>query len=173
MQFPNLTDIQRRRKVLGLTQSQLAKQVGVSQSLLTKIERGLVVPNYKTATEIFDFLEGVENADQKLAKDAMHTHVITLKPADTVQKAVALVKKHSFSQFPVLEGHKLVGSIASVDLIGRQKSSSIRDMLEDPFPAVNETTPLSIVKSILKSSRAVIVLNKGEIRGIITAEDLL
>ena len=123
MQFPNLTDVQRRRKILGLTQSKLAKQVGISQSLLTKIERGLVVPNYRTATEIFNFLEGAENTDQKLAKDVMHTHVITLKPADTVQKAVALVKKHYFSQFPVLEGHKLVGSIASVDLIGRQKRS--------------------------------------------------
>ena len=173
MQFPSLADVQRRRKILGLTQSQLAKQVGISQSLLTKIERGLVVPNYKTATEIFAFLESAENTNQKLAKDAMHSHVIALKPSDTVQKAVALVKKHAFSQFPVVEGHKLVGSIASVDLIGKQRSASVRDMLEEPFPAVNETTPLSVVKSILKSSRAVLVLNKGEIKGIITAEDLL
>jgi predicted transcriptional regulator len=173
MLFPSLTDIQRRRKILGLTQSQLSKQVGISQSMLTKIERGLVVPNYKTATEIFDFLESSENKDQKLAKDAMHCHVVLLKPSDTVQKAVALVKKHSFSQFPVVEGHKVVGSIASVDLIGKQKGASIREMLEEPFPSVNETTPLSVVKSILKSSRAVLVMNKGEIKGIITAEDLL
>jgi predicted transcriptional regulator len=166
-------DIQRRRKVLGLTQSQLAKQVGISQSLLTKIERGLVVPNYKTATEIFDFLESSENTGQKLAKDSMNAHVITLKASDTVQKAVSLVKKHAISQFPVVGGHKLVGSVASVDFIGRPRDSRIGEMLEEPFPTVNETTPLSIVKSILKSSRAVLVMNKGEIRGIITAEDLL
>ncbi|MDE1873881.1 MAG: CBS domain-containing protein [Candidatus Micrarchaeota archaeon] len=173
MHFPRLEDIQRRRKILGMTQSQLSKRIGISQSLLTKIERGLVVPNYKTATELFDFLENAENSEQKLAKDAMHTHVLTLKPSDTVQKAVGLVKRHSISQFPVLEGHKPVGSIASVDLIGRQKSSKIAEMLAEPFPSVNEGTPLSVVKSILRSSRAVVVLHKGEVRGIITAEDLL
>lgn len=173
MQFPNLSEIQRRRKILGLTQNQLAKQVGISQSLLTKIERGLVVPNYQTAIDIFGFLESGESRDQKLAKDAMHTHVIVLRPTDTVQKAVELVKRHSISQFPVVDRRRLVGSVASVDLIGKSKGSKISEIHEEPFPTVNETTPLSIVKSILKGSRAVVVLNKGEIKGIITAEDLL
>ncbi len=173
MQFPKLTDIQRRRKLLGLTQSQLAKQVNVSQSLLTKVERGLVVPNYEIAMNIFSVLESMESKDQVIAKDAMHAHVITLKPSDTIQKAVALVKKHTISQFPVVEGHRLVGSIASLDLVGESRNARIGDILREPFSTVNETTPISVVKSILKSSRAVVVLNKGEIRGIITAEDLL
>ncbi len=173
MQFPNLRDIQRRRKILGLTQNQLAKRVGISQSLLTKIERGKVVPNYGIATEIFTVLEELENVDQKLAKDIMHKNVITLKPNDTVERAARLAKKYAISQFPVVEGHRQLGSVASSDLIWNSKSSKIRDIHKEPFPSVNETTPISVVKGILRSSRAVIVLNKGEITGIITADDLL
>lgn len=173
MPFPNLKDISRKRKILGLTQNQLAKKVGISQSLLTKIERGIVVPNYNIATGIFDSLEELEHGDEKLAKDLMHTNVITLKPSDTVQKVVGLVKRYSISQFPIVDDHKIIGSIASTDLIGKMKTSRIKEIIGAAFPTVNENTPKSVIKNILKGVRAVIVLDSGEIKGIITAEDLL
>lgn len=173
MIFPELKDVSRKRRVLGLTQSQLAKKAGISQSLLTKIERGIVVPNYRIAIDIFDALEQLEHAEEKSARDVMHRNVITLRQSDTVQKAVDLVKKHSISQLPVVEDHKIVGSIASADLIGRGKGSKIRELAKESFPTINENTPISVVKNLLKSSRAVLVLNGGEITGIITAEDLL
>ena len=150
MQFPRLTDIQRRRKLLGMTQNQLAKQVNISQSLLTKVERGLVVPSYEIAMEIFGILESLESNDQLMAKDAMHAPVIALRPSDTVQKAIGLVKRHTISQFPVVEGHRLVGSVASIDLISKSKNAKIGEILEEPFATVNETTPLRIDCAILR-----------------------
>ncbi len=173
MQFPDLADVQRRRKLIGMTQTQFAKQAGISQSLLTKIERGIVVPNYKIAMDLFNVLEIAENKDQKLAKDAMHAHVITIRPSDTVEKAAVLVKKHAISQLPIVEGHRLVGSIAAFDLIGKQKGTQLRDILAEPFPTVSENTPITTVKELLKGVRAVIVVRKDAIVGIITPENLL
>ncbi|MEM3267388.1 MAG: helix-turn-helix domain-containing protein [Conexivisphaerales archaeon] len=48
-----LREISKMRKVLGLTQVQLAKMAGISQSLLAKIEAGKVDPSYTRARKIF------------------------------------------------------------------------------------------------------------------------
>ncbi len=173
MRFPSLIDIQRRRKALGMTQNQLAKQARISQPLLTKIERGIVIPNYEIGMRIFNVLESAESPDRKLARDVMHNRVIILRPSDSVEKVVALLKRHAISQFPVADGRKIVGSITSLDLLGRKKSSRIKDLFGEPFPMVNELTPLSVVRSIIGSSKAVLVLSRGRIAGIITAEDML
>ncbi|MBI2575829.1 helix-turn-helix domain-containing protein, partial [Candidatus Woesearchaeota archaeon] len=44
--IPELANIKTLRKKLGLTQSGFAGQVGVSQSLVAKIEAGRIDPSY-------------------------------------------------------------------------------------------------------------------------------
>ena len=63
--FPELTSISIRRRRLGLTQKKLSAKAEISQSLLTKIERGLVIPNYKTACNIFEILDEQELLELK------------------------------------------------------------------------------------------------------------
>ncbi len=171
--FPALSDISRRRRRLGMTQNRLAKLSGVSQSLVTKIERGLVVPNYTIACEMFDVLEREEHRAEKKAGDVMHPHVILLSPSNKVSKAVALAKRHAVSQFPVVSGGVVVGSITTGMLVGIGRRVRISDIMNGPFPSVPEDTPVSGVASLLRGSQAVIVVGGGEIRGIITAENLL
>lgn len=55
--LPSLDEIAKRRKLLGLTQKQLAKIAGVSQSFIAKIESGKIDPSYSKAKAIFDTLE--------------------------------------------------------------------------------------------------------------------
>lgn len=45
------------RKAKGLTQEQLAKQIGISRAYLTNIERGEHTPSLKVAQKISNILE--------------------------------------------------------------------------------------------------------------------
>lgn len=120
--FPELSSISYRRKRAGITQKILSKKANISQSLLTKIERGLVIPNYKTACAIFDILDEFEYNNDKTLNDVMKRNIIILKSSDTVQKTAIIAKKHSISQFPVLENGKIVGAITTNNLINIGKN---------------------------------------------------
>jgi len=173
MEFPNLNSISRRRKALGITQKKLAKDADISQSLLTKIERGIVVPSYSTAISIFNALEYNEHREEVKAYEVMHSKVITLKPSDTVEKAASISRKHSISQFPVVLNGNIVGSISTSSMIWSNKNDKIASIMGEPFPMIGRSTPLSSVKALLKSANAVLVMGNGSILGIITADDLL
>ncbi len=171
--FPELKSIADRRRNLGCTQQKMAKEVGVSQSLITKIERGVVVPNYDIACKIFDFLDETSHRGQKTVKDVMSRRPIALSRNDSVEKVGRLVKKHSISQFPVAEHGRLVGSINVSDLMGLEKNERISGFVEEPFPMVGPNTPLDVVKALLHTNRAIIISERGKMVGIVTPEDLL
>lgn len=171
--FPQLESVGIRRKKLGLTQSSFAKSIGLSQSMLTKIERGKTVPNYNIAVQIFSKLEQEENRGEISIKDVMKKTVIELKPSDSIQTAAKIAKKHGISQFPVTQNGKIVGSIRTSDLIGLPKEAKVGWKIEAPFPTVHENSPISVVKKLLAHNPAVIVVRKDQIIGLVTAEDLL
>jgi predicted transcriptional regulator len=171
--FPALQSIGIRRKRLELSQAKFSKMAGLSQSMLNKIENGVVVPSYKIAIDIFEKLDELENSKEKTAMNIMHKNVVKLKPTDTVEKASRLAKSYSISQFPVVDDDRHVGSIQTIDLIELQHDMKIGAKLNTPFPTVNENTPVNIIREILKHDKAVIVVNKKGISGIITAEDFL
>ena len=66
--LPPIDEIERRRKSLGLGQRQLAKIVGVSQSMIAKIETGRINPSYLKTKTIFDLLESLERKIEVKAK---------------------------------------------------------------------------------------------------------
>ncbi len=171
--FPELTSISIRRRKLGLTQKKLSDKAGISQSLLTKIERGLVIPNYKTACNIFEILDEQEYKQEKTLLDVMRRKVITLKSSESIDKAIEMAKKHSISQFPILENGKIVGAITTNLLVDVKKNTRIKDIMREPFPTLNANTPLTIASNLLKQYPAIIIVQNSSIIGIATAEDLL
>lgn len=171
--FPDLETVGKRRKALGISQVELARRIGISQSLLTKIERGVVVPSYTIAVALFGALEGMERKDNKSAREVMNEKFVVLKYNNTMEHAVEVAKKHSISQFPVTRDGKMIGSITTYDMIGADKGSSVSDYMKEPFPTVSEETPVSIVKDLLKLNWAVVVVKGARIAGIITTQDLL
>ncbi len=58
-------------------------------------------------------------------------------------------------------------------LIGFQKDASIRNVMKEPFPTLNANTPVTIAKNLLRQYPAIVVLSRGSIVGIVTAEDML
>ncbi len=171
--FPELSTVQRRRRRLGMTQNELAAKVGISQSLLTKIERGRVVPNYNAACAIFDALDEAESAGERSLSDVMQKNVIVLEATDTAAKAIRLAKKHSLSQFPILERNRLVGAITTNMLIGRRGGEAVKTFMREPFPTLNANTPVSMARNLLRQYPAILVLVGGSVVGIVTAEDMI
>jgi riboflavin synthase len=58
--LPDISQIASFRRRLGVTQKRIAIESGVSQSLISKIEAGRVVPTYDNAKLIIDALERIE-----------------------------------------------------------------------------------------------------------------
>lgn len=180
--LPPLEDIVKKRKMLGLTQKQLAKLAGVSQSLIAKLESGKVSPSYDKVKAIFDAIESLEiKADYK-AVDVMHDNVIGVQKGRPVAEAVKLMVNHGFSQLPVFDGEKVVGSISEKTILEQMASGkdlseisklAIEEIMDESFPQIGKNTPLRIVSGLLQVYPAVLVSDKGKVVGIITKADLL
>jgi len=69
--IPSLSEIRKRRKALGLTQSGLARRAGVSQSLIAKVESGRLDPAYGKARKIFETLDAEAGGKGRKASDIM------------------------------------------------------------------------------------------------------
>ena len=163
---------------LEIKQQELARLAGVSQSLITKIERGRVVPNYDIARKIFDSLDAAKArlsaVSERKAADVMHKGLISVKSSDRVLRVAALARKHSISQFPVMERGRVVGSVTTMALVGVLPHVRVGDVAGEPFPSVGCDTPASSVRELVKKYSAVTVFGKkGALEGIITAEDLI
>jgi predicted transcriptional regulator len=180
--LPPLEEIKRRRKALGIGQKELAKLAGTSQSLIAKIESGRINPSYQKAKAIFESLEALERREQVKAKEILTRKVISIQAGDPVSKAAKIMRELGFSQLPVFDGYKLVGSISErtiLDEILRGKEMSelskqnVESIMEDAFPCVGEDTQLTVISGLLSYVPAVLILKRGEVAGIITKADLL
>ena len=89
-----LTGIKQMRQNLDLTQQELAKLSGVSQSLIAKIERGKIEPSYSIAKRIFATLDERISKKQKkiVAKNICSKELVFTKSNDSIAKAINLMK---------------------------------------------------------------------------------
>src|SRR3989344_3507124 len=110
-------DIKRIRKKHGLSQVQLAKLSGVSQSLIAKIESGKLDPSYSNAKRIFEALSGLSEKEELKAADIMIKKIIYAKPDETVGSVVKKLKSHQISQLPVISKNRVVGLVSESDII--------------------------------------------------------
>jgi len=180
--LPPLEEIERRRKSLSLGQKQLAKMVGVSQSMIAKIETRRINPSYLKTKAIFDLLEGLERKIEVKAKDVIHNEVIGVQKGDFISEAIKIMHETGYSQLPVFDKSQIVGSISErtvLDQIIEGKDPSklsrqnVEEIMEEAFPCVDVETPITVLSTLLQYSQAVMIMQKGEIKGIITKADLL
>jgi len=180
MMLNELNKIKQTRQKLGLTQSQLSKLAGVSQSLITKIERGTIEPSYTLVKKIFTVLDEELAKTQKetIAKDICTKNITFIKLDDTVDEAINLMKKYAISQMPVIKEKIIIGSISEETFIRnydkiKNKEMKVEQIMDEPFPTIPEDTHVSLIRDILKKYSAVILIKKGKPAGIIAKADLL
>ena len=175
-----LDKIKQMRQKVGLTQTQLSKLAGVSQSLITKIERGSLEPSYSTVKKIFSVLEEKLADTQKeiIAKTICTKKIAFIKSDDSIDDAIKLMKKYAISQIPVIKENIIVGSISEETFIKKfgkikNKEMKVEEIMDEPFPTISEDTHLTLIRNILKTYSAIILIKSGKPTGIITKADLL
>lgn len=182
--LPELKDVIRSRKMLGLTQKKLAKLAGVSQSLIAKIETSRVDPSYGNMKKIINALDKMEGEIKIMirAKDIYNKSVISINKFDSIFKASQVMRKNGYSQLPVYDGDQIVGSISESIILNEVSEKkdytciskmNVEYLMGSPFPQIDENTPVESIKSLLKYYQAILIIKRNNIVGIITKADLL
>jgi len=183
MRFPPTSEIRKRRKLLDVTQAELAAASGVSQSTITKIEKGRISASYETVVRLFEALDSMADRRHEVnIMDIASKDVISVQDTCSVHDATEMLRSTGFSQIPVFRGESPVGSISERGIfrhIGKDLSldqlseKTVSEIMEDSFPTVPETANIDSVSNMLMSSNAVLVTRRGKIVGMITNADLL
>ncbi len=175
--FPPLSEVRVLRQRVGLTQTELARAVGVSQSLIAKIEAGLVDPAYSTTVRVFEYLLAQGHASEFNASHVMSKKVVWVSPHTTLREAVRKFRTHAISQLPVLAHGRLVGSVSENNVLSSlaQEKEVIRvqQVMESAPPTVPSTASVRAVASLLRYCPLVAVVESGRLRGVISRSDVL
>ena len=168
---------------MGLTQSRLAELAGVSQSIIAKIESGTVDPSYSIVKRLVETLEkqSMGTATPRVG-EIMSKPVISVSRTQLVRDAVDLMKRRGYSQLPVFDGTRGVGSISEKTILDRAARGEplesllnyrVRDIMDSPLPTVNEDTPIEMVLGLLQGNYGVLVTKGENAIGILTKSDIL
>ncbi len=178
MRIPSPEELRRLRKKAGLSQRELARLAGVSQSLIAKIEKGEVNPRISTLIKILRVLD--EGRKEEPVLKYMHTPVITVKPDTLVCDIVEIMDRHGISQVPVIdEKNRPIGTVYETTimktLITHKNISHLKaiDIMEDPLPTVTENASIRTVMQLLIDYPAVLVVDKNGVKGIVTKIDVI
>jgi predicted transcriptional regulator len=180
MHIPTPDEIRNRRESLNLRQTELARCAGISQSMVARIEAGSVDPRISTLNKIIGVLNA---AGQKstTAAQMMHSPVLSVQPHDSIARAVEIFEKNNISQLPVVENGIPVGCISESVIVKaieqqrlhRTQPFFVRDFIEPGFPTVPPDIDVETVIDILQQNHAVLIVDGGEVRGVITKHDLI
>ncbi len=182
--LPDLDEIPRLRKALGLTQTSLARLANVSQSTIVKIEKKQMNPSYEVVRRIMNSLQAEMRRQEKkaLVEQIQSKKVQSVDARLPLENAAAEMRRWKFSQMPVFHGGHPVGSISdkvinNLILSGRdpQELARIRveEVMEPAFPQVDSKAPVELAAGLLRHYNAVLVTHKGGVTGIVTKSDLM
>jgi len=166
--------LKKMRLEAGLTQSELARFVGVSQAHIAKIESGKVDPRLSTVNKILQVLTSKRG---RKCGEIMTREVITVSSKEKIKNVSEIMVKYGISQVPVVEGGRVIGMVTEEGIVRNLSPNiseeSVEKIMEPPLPTVSEDTDISVIKPLLEVHPGVLVMKKGELVGIITRSDLL
>jgi len=172
----DLSEIKKIRKNLGLTQTELAKQSNVSQSLIAKIESNRIDPTFTKTKKIFETLNDMEKKDEVKAEELMNKKLVSVIPDEDIKDCISKMKKFEISQMPVIEDHKAIGLISESTLLEslmENKGKKVNDIMVDAPPTVAKTASIQVISNLLHHYPMVLVSESGKLVGLITKSDLL
>ncbi len=180
MHIPTSEELRARREILGIRQTELALKAGISQSMVARIEAGSVDPRVSTLTKIVQVLNAAEKP-RMTASQVMHIPVLSVRPEDPIASAVDIMDRKNISQLPVISGGVPVGCISESAIVsaidegsaGKSEDIEVKNLMEPGFPAVPPDMDIETVVKILQKHHAVLVMEEGKVRGVITKHDLI
>ncbi|MSP15247.1 MAG: pyridoxal-phosphate dependent enzyme [Myxococcales bacterium] len=105
--------------------------------------------------------------------------LITARRGDTIRKVIGMLKEHGISQVPVLDGDRMVGLLAEVDLLNTlvkaesKLDDTIDSLVESDYATVTPSTRVVLLRNIFNDAKLVVVQEGDAVSGIITKIDLI
>jgi cystathionine beta-synthase len=105
--------------------------------------------------------------------------LVTVTPATLVSEALQLMTKQGLSQLPVIEEGKSVGSLRENRIMAQLLDNRdwmekpVGEVMDAPFPVVNEEVEVERAVMYLKDSPAILIEEYGRIVGILTRYDVI
>lgn len=174
--------LKRIRVQLGMTQAQLAKASGISQSLVAKLESGHVDPSFTTMKAISEAMRNHIRSHGAKAADIMSSPVKAVQTHTPVSECINLMKSNAISQMPVYSGTTIFGSVSEAQIVsllsGAENpreilSKPVADFAEPSFPIVSPETPVDALYSLFNFVSAILVASGDKVAGIITKIDMI
>lgn len=183
MKFPPVSDIRKTRKSLDVTQAELSRASGVSQSTIAKIECGRISASYEIVVRLFETLDAmrVDGGSLNVSMIAS-SNVVSIPSTELVHRASEIMMAEGHSQLPVIDDGVPVGSITERMIFDLMREgftmeelsrTPISEIMAQPFPVVPDGTPMTAVANLMVDNDAVLVSRKGAIVGVVTDADML
>ncbi|WP_394833544.1 pyridoxal-phosphate dependent enzyme [Pendulispora rubella] len=105
--------------------------------------------------------------------------IVTASATSTVREVIGLLKSLDISQIPVVDGGKLRGIIAEVDLLrhlvsgAKTLDSTVGELVEGDYATVTPDTKIELLQGVLSDAKAALVMDGTEVVGIVTRIDLI
>lgn len=146
--------------------------------MINQIESGRCKPSYETARKIFEVLSSLEGHSSTHAGDICSRNLVYVVKADSLHKAIELMRKNSFSQVPVFDTTTPIGLISEDGLVKHMvekdlKNMNVEDAMEPSPPVIDIATPAKALIPLVRFSKCALVSQKGSVVGIITVSDTL
>lgn len=145
-------------------------------------DEGVYHPDNKHNPYVKIYQKSLESLDrQYYARDIMQTHVISLRPNDTIKIALEILEEHNFRHLPVTDSGKLVGIVSDRLLLlklseNASKSTPITQiMVSNVITSLAQTNIVDIARAMMseKISCLPVIDNELNLKGIMTISDLL
>jgi len=173
----DISQLKKIRKNLDLTQHQFAQEIGISQSMVAKIESGKLDPTYSYVKKIESSLSAMMHKEEKTAQEIMTPIIVSAGLNTKVQEIIKQMKSRDISQVPVLKGKNIVGLVTESSILAKNpqdlQNATAQDVLVDSPPIISPETKLEVIKHLLNYYPCVLVKKSQDLIGIITKADLL
>jgi len=105
--------------------------------------------------------------------------LVTARPEAKLREVIGQMKTLGISQLPVIDGGKLCGIVAEIDLLralatgGKTLESPITEVVESDYATVTPNTKIELLQTILADAKVAIVEDADGVVGILTRIDLI
>ncbi len=126
------------------------------------------------------FLE--EQPGLGIVRDLLATksaNIVSAQSTDKVREVIATLKSLGISQLPVVDGGRLKGIVAEVDLLRHLVSgegtpdSPILPLIESDYVTVTPSTKIELLQQVLADAKLALVMDKEQLIGLVTKIDLI
>jgi cystathionine beta-synthase len=105
--------------------------------------------------------------------------VVTAQASDHVRSVIEAMKKHGYSQLPVLDGRQIVGVVNEADLLRHllgddgDAGTAVRDLVDQSYTIVERSNHIGLLGQFFQQKKVVMVVDGPDLVGIITKIDFI